>query len=389
MITWQIIFWLTLLLILHSYMVYPWLLQVLSAKKKENEIFYGEDELPGVTVLMSVFNEEKILARKLDSILSSDYPTEKLKIIVGSDASTDQTNAILRAYQDKYPVVSAHIFDKRQGKPGIINRLVEQTEDELIIMTDAKVIFHKETVRTLIRHFKNEEIGIVGGNILNETVAKDGVSIQEKAFMSRELLMKYREGLIWGATIGVYGAVYAIRKKLYTPVPKGFAVDDFFISLNVLRQNKRAILDLNAITWEEVPNKLAEEYRRKVRISTGNFRNMRFFMRELRTPWKGASFAYLSHKVIRWIGPFIILLLLFSTIMLYNRHSHGLYNYALYTAAIIFSLPIIDFFLSKIGIHIVFLRFVRHFVTMNIALIHGFINNIEGKTRDVWQPTNR
>ncbi|MDT8431645.1 MAG: hypothetical protein RQ746_08985, partial [Bacteroidales bacterium] len=113
----------------------------------------------------------------------------------------------------------------------------------------------------------------------------------------------------------------------------------------------------------------------------------RYFARELLTPWKGASFAYISHKVIRWLGPFIFLLFMLSNIMLCS--SHKFYEYTLWGLFGALCLPIIDYFLSKIGIHIVFLRFVRHFVTMNIALLHGFINNIGGIRKDVWQPTNR
>jgi cellulose synthase/poly-beta-1,6-N-acetylglucosamine synthase-like glycosyltransferase len=336
---------------------------------------------------MSVFNEENVLTRKLDSILASNYPTSKIKIIVGSDASTDGTNRILREYEIMDSRVIARIFDQRQGKARVINSLVELSDKEILVMTDAKVFFHPNTIRLLAAHFKNSEIGIVGGNILNEKVEKDGVSIQEKAFMSREILMKYREGMIWGSTIGVYGAIYALRKELYTPVPNGFAVDDFFISMNVLRKNKDAILDINAITYEDVPNLLSEEYRRKVRIATGNFRNMGFFVKELITPWRGASFAYISHKVIRWIGPFILLLFMLSNIFIYDTHEF--YNYSMYGWLAVISLPIIDFFLSKIGIHIVFLRFIRHFIIMNIALLNGFINYLGGITKDVWQPTKR
>lgn len=387
MITWQIIFWTTLLLIMHSYLLYPWILQLLSSKRKENDIFFDDNELPPVTVIMSVFNEEEVLERKLESILGSNYPAYKLQVLVGSDASTDRTNEILKKYENSHPEVTGILFDERQGKPGVINRLVEMCTDEFIIMTDAKVIFHSNTVHHLMRNFKNREIGIVGGNIVNESMGRDGVSIQETAFMSREILMKYREGLAWGATIGVYGAIYALRKELYSKVPAGFAVDDFFISMNVLRKKSRAILDINTVTYHKVPNLLSEEYRRKVRIATGNYRNLRYFGRELLTPWKGASFAYISHKVIRWLGPFFLLLFAASAILLFGINTF--YSYALYATAVIMVLPIFDFLLSKIGIHIVFLRFVRHFITMNIALLHGFLNNLGGINKDVWRPTNR
>ncbi len=384
---WYIIFWSSLLLIAHSYMIYPLILQVLSHRKRENDLYFDETEYPAVTVLMSAYNEQKVMADKLTSILGSSYPAEKITVIVGSDASTDRTNEILLAFAEKDPRIRPVLFKERQGKPGVINQLVEQAGDAFIIMTDANVMFHRDTIPKLIRHFRNSEIGIVGGNVINETVDKNGVAIQEKAFLSREILLKYREGLIWGATIGVEGSVYAIRKELYTPVPRGFAVDDFFISMNVLRKGKQAILEIDAVTYENVPNMMSEEYRRKVRIATGNFRNLRYFGRELIHPWRGDSFAYLSHKVIRWLGPFLILAFMLSNIFLCADHE--IYRIALFLLGGVLCLPIIDYFLSKIGIHIVFLRFVRHFISMNIALFHGFINNLGGIKKDVWQPTNR
>ncbi len=387
MIIWQCIFWLSVLLIIHSYLLFPWLLQLLASNKKENDCKYEVNELPPVSILMSAYNEEGILKKKLDSILNSNYPANKLTILIGSDASNDKTDEILLQYQKDHENIIPILFRERQGKPSVINALMNKVKDEIVVMTDAKVIFHPDTIGGLTAHFKNEKIGIVGGNIINESIQKDGVSIQEKAFMSREILMKYREGLIWGSTIGVYGAIYAIRKKLYTEVPAGFSVDDFYITMNVLRKKQRAILDINVISYQDVPNLLSEEYRRKVRIATGNYQNMKYFFRELFTLWKGKTFAYTSHKVIRWLGPFIFSLFLLSNSFLYAHHP--IYTYSLYGFIVVLTLPIIDFFLSKIGIHIVFLRFVRHFASMNLALLQGFINNITGKKANVWRPTER
>ena len=387
MIIWQCILWLCVLLIMHSYLLFPWLLQVLATNREENTEKFNDDQLPPVTVVMSLYNEEKVIRAKLDSILKSEYPGERISILIGSDASDDRTDEILKEYEEKHGNMRAVLFKERQGKPAVINALMNEVQDEIVVMTDAKVIFHPETVKGLVSHFKNDEIGIVGGNIINESIQKDGVSIQEKAFMSREILMKYREGLIWGATVGVYGAIYAMKKSHYTPVPAGYSVDDFFICMNVLRKKQKAILDINVISYEDVPNLLSEEYRRKVRIATGNYQNLKFFGRELITPWKGSSFAYISHKVIRWTGPFIFALFMLSNIFLYGHHP--LYTYILYGTALALSFPIIDFFLSKIGIHIVFLRFVRHFASMNIALFHGFVNNLKGKKANVWRPTER
>lgn len=387
MIIWIILYWLSVILIAHSYLIYPWILQLLMLNKKTDTEFFTEDELPPLTVVMSVYNEEIVLQNKLDSILAADYPEGKLHILIGSDASNDSTNVILKNFAETYQHAKIELFENRRGKPAVINELVESATTDLLLLTDANVIFHKDVLKKLVRHFKDEKIGSAGVNLQISEVAKKGVSIQEKAFMTRENLMKYREGQLWGSAIGLEGAAYAIRKQLYTHVPAGFAVDDFFITMNVIRKGKAVIIDLEAMCYEEVPALISEEYRRQVRIASGNYTNMRYFAKELLRPWKGSSFAYISHKVIRWTGPFILILFMLSTIFLYNFHE--LYRYTFYGTLSVLSLTIIDFFLGKIGIHIVFLRFIRHFLTMNAALLQGFINYLGGRKQDVWQPTKR
>jgi len=239
----------------------------------------------------------------------------------------------------------------------------------------------------LIRHFKRAETGIVGCNIINSTVSSDGISVQEKAFMSREMVIKMKEGDIWGATIGIYGAAYAIRRNLFTPVPDGYATDDFYITMAVLEKGSEAFLDLDAKTYEEVPNQISEEFRRKVRIATGNYQNLWEFRRIWLNIFSGAGFAFFSHKVIRWLGPFILFFLLILNMFIYPFGT--IYKISLWVQLAFILIPFIDFYLVKLGIHIVFLRFISHFYSMNVALFIGFVNNIRGRQAHVWKPTNR
>ena len=132
MIIWQCIFWLCVMLIMHSYLLFPWLLQVLASNKKENDCRFREDELPPVTVIMSLFNEEKVIRAKLDSILNSKYPKDQIKILVGSDASDDRTDAILKEYGEKHSNIHAVLFTERQGKPAVINALMSEVQDDII-----------------------------------------------------------------------------------------------------------------------------------------------------------------------------------------------------------------------------------------------------------------
>jgi cellulose synthase/poly-beta-1,6-N-acetylglucosamine synthase-like glycosyltransferase len=364
------------------------LIELLAKNKSGNsKVFLKSESLPPVSIIMSVYNEEKVIREKIDSIYNSNYPAEKIELLVGSDNSTDVTNMICTELSEKYPGFRFFPFSIRQGKPSVINQLAEKARYDHLIFTDAKVFFTDSTLYELVKHFKNEKIDIVGGNILNRKVSKDGISRQEKAFMSREIQIKRNEGILWGQTIGVYGAIYAIRKKAFHPVPEGYSVDDFYITMSVLKEKGRAIMELNSITIEDVPNQLSTEFKRKVRISAGNFQNLKKFFSCLFPPWSSLSFAFMSHKVIRWLGPILLLTIFISNLFLLNRGL--LYNISFYLQIFLFIIPLIDLFLRKLNIHVVFLRFVTHFLTMNLALLTGLIKQLAGIKTNIWQPTKR
>jgi cellulose synthase/poly-beta-1,6-N-acetylglucosamine synthase-like glycosyltransferase len=368
--------------------LYPLVLKLLSRNKKENTLVYEPgDGLPIVSIIMSVHNEEMFITEKIRSIYYTLYPLNKFEVLVGSDKSTDDTNRICNVYTENYEHFHFFPFAERQGKPAVVNQLVDKARGDILVLTDAKVFFEINTIPELIKHFKNPDIDIVGGNIRNEKTNPDGISIQEKAFMNREIRMKYMEGLIWGKTMGIYGAIYAIRKSAITKVPPDYSVDDFFITMNVLRKKRKAILNLAATTLENVPVDLTTEFRRKVRISAGNFQNLRHFFSCLWPPFSALSFVFASHKVIRWIGPFLLILIFAANVIL--ALSSEFYYILLAFQIFLSILPIIDMILRKLNLHVIILRFVTHFYAMNFALLLGFFKNLIGMKTNIWQPTRR
>jgi len=385
---WDIIFWGSVLAILHSYVFYPLIIIVLAKRFKNNtEVFNAGDNLPFVSVIISVHNEEMIISEKLRNVFNSTYPEEKIELLVGSDGSSDRTDEILHVNSNEIEALRFFPFKERKGKPAVINRLRDEAMGEILIFTDAKVMFTPETIFELVKHFRNDRIGLVGASIQNTIVNKSGISIQEWSFMSREIKLKHYEGKIWGSMIGAYGACYAIRNELFSHVPAGYSVDDFYITMKVLEREKRCILEMDAVCNENVPNRLSEEFRRKIRISAGNFQNLRTFFRLLWPPNTGLAFSFFSHKVLRWFGPFLLLLVIISNIIL--SATSQLYWVLLLIQAVLLLSPIIDFLLRNIGVHIVFLRFITHFYTMNLALLAGFLKFIKGAETNVWHPTKR
>ncbi len=384
----EFIYWLSVGIIIHSYILYPLILRLMARNKEDNkDIYTPGSDLPEVSILMSVYNEELVMKKKLFGIINTNYPSNRLEIIIGSDNSTDLTNNIITDFQAQYPGLIKFIPSPlRQGKPNTINQLVDMAKGEVLIITDANVMFDHETIYELVKHFKNEQIGIVDSHMINSGINKSGISIQENAYISREVMMKRRESLIWGTMMGPFGGCYAIRKELFCYIPKNFLVDDFFINMKVLEQGKKSINNLNAKVYEDVSNNLSDEFRRKVRIATGNFQNLAEFAHILLPFTSGVSFSFLSHKVLRWYGPFFLILALISNLYLIHNKFYFLL-FSLYS--ITFVVPFIDFLFKKIGVNIIPLRFITHFYSMNIALLIGFVKYIKGVKSNVWQPTKR
>jgi cellulose synthase/poly-beta-1,6-N-acetylglucosamine synthase-like glycosyltransferase len=383
----QILFWFFIALIFHTYVLFPYLLQLITRNKRQNEILFpaSSEELPHVDIIFSAYNEETVIAEKIESTFASNYPIHKIHLYIGSDASNDRSDSIIDEYRKKFPSIVFIKFPKT-GKVGIVNELVNKSSSPIIILTDANVFFNHDTIYQLVKHFKNKNIGLVGGNILNEKYKKEGISIQERSYQERENRIKYQEGLWDGVMIGAAGGCYSIRRENFYPVPQNFLVDDFYITMSVLKEGRKAINELNAIAYEDVSNNIKEEFRRKARISAGNFQNLAFFSDLLR-PFTPLGFCFISHKVMRWLTPFFIIFVIFSNMILTGISE--VYNLIFIGQLIILFIPLFDWLLKKVKINFRLFRFITHFYGMNIALLAGFIKFLTGVKSSVWQPTVR
>ena len=387
MITLQIIFWICLFLVSYSYILFPLILKWLAGRASLNAGSYAEEELPVISVLIAAHNEEKMIGVKIDSVFSGNYPSEKLEVLVGSDASTDQTNAILKQKKKTNATLQLFLFEKRQGKPRIINQLAQKAGGEILVISDANVLLESDTLKELIRYFKEERIGLVDSRLISTGIKKLGISRQEKFYSSREVDIKHRESVLWEAMMGPFGGCYAIRKSFYKPVPDHFLVDDFYINMSVLEQGGTCISNMQARVSEDVSSNPREEFKRKKRISAGNYQNLFRFRAMIFRSRKGVGFCFFSHKVLRWLVPFLVLITLCLSIILGMNSTFYLLLFLLQVLVLL--IPVIEHILRKIGIQSIPLRFVSHFVLMNMALFAGFFKFSRGIKSNVWQPTSR
>ena len=384
----QIVFWVSVAVMFHSYVLYPLLLWFLMriAKKAVFEEYTPNDELPFISILIAAHNEETVIAKKIESINSTSYPLNKIEIIIGSDCSTDSTNSIIKSFETNQSNLKLLEFYERQGKIGVVNKLIDIARGEIIISTDANVFFEEDTIFELVKRMKDSSIGLVDSRMVNTGLNQSGISIQESTYITHEVLVKYREGVLWGTMIGPFGGCFAIRKELFVKPPENFLVDDFYINMKVLEQGKKCLNNLEARVYEDVSNELSEEFRRKVRIAQGNFQNLKTFRKMLWPPTKPLAFAFMSHKVIRWIGPLFIILAIISVLFL---QSILFYRIVVLAIGVIILIPFVDFLFKKLKVNLVLLRFVTHFFSMNIALLVGLIKYLKGVNSNVWQPTQR
>lgn len=383
----EILFWTVFLLIAQSYIFYPLFTQLYGRKLKNNSLVYTkEEDLPMLSILMAAHNEEQVIEEKINSILNSNYPSSKIEILIGSDCSTDKTNAIIKKYAESDKRLHFFEFSNRTGKIGIINMLNQKAIGEILLLTDANVILEPSTLFELVKNFRNPEISLVDSFMKHRNLKTDGISYQESNYISNEVNTKHAEGKIWGSLMGPFGGCFAIRRVDFLPVPNNFLVDDFYICMQVLKNKKRCISDEKAIVLEDVSNNINAEFKRKIRISSGNFQNLAKFW-PLLLGFNGTAFAFLSHKVLRWLTPFFILFILLVFPFLLAAKENYLY-FGVFLI-VMFSSLAFDFILKKMNIHLSVLRFLTHFTSMNIALFLGFFRYIRGIKSSVWEPTER
>jgi cellulose synthase/poly-beta-1,6-N-acetylglucosamine synthase-like glycosyltransferase len=391
----SIIVWISLLALLHAYVFYPLLLKLLARKRKAHQVLFDDHgQWPDVHVLMSLYNEEQVIVEKLGSLLEQDYAGQ-IHIWIGSDASMDQTNEIVQQYAQQHPGIHFFPFDDRQGKPGVINTLYEKIsekyslEDALFLITDANVFLVPGVVRLLAGHFKDPAIGLVDARMVHTGMKEEGISKAEDQYISMEVWIKYWEGVLWGKMIGPFGGCYMLRAKYFRKVPSNFLVDDFYIAMKVFEQGGKAINELKAVCYEAVSHDIAVEYRRKKRISAGNYQNLLAFRSLWWPPVKTLNFAFFSHKVLRWWGPFFLILLLLGSGLL-SISGSAFYQLLFFLLVIcLIVVPLFDWILSRFHINWTPLRGIRYFVLMNLALLAGFWKFLKGIKTNVWQPTKR
>jgi cellulose synthase/poly-beta-1,6-N-acetylglucosamine synthase-like glycosyltransferase len=384
----EVLFWLSLSFIGYTYFVYPAVLFVayslvqlrrdwryLIDRRERRVPALDEDAVPMISFLIPAYNEEAHLLEKINNLREMDYPRQKIQILFVSDGSTDATNEILKALPD--PNIEMIFLPRRSGKATALNQAVLRARHEILVFSDASTLFAPDALRNLARHFADARVGAVCGALRFQASSESQQA--EGIYWKYESMIRLMEGRL-GATLTASGAVYALRREAYLPLDPRTVLDDFVIPMNARRGGYRVLYDPEVIATDYAPESIKGEFTRRVRLATGSFASLMFL---LKVPMGGfGRFAFVSHKLLRWILPLLLCTLLISNVTLVRHPAYaafGLLQLSFYLSAGL------GFLLRERMQGVRFVLLPYFLLAMNVAFLVGLSRSLTKQEEVIWQ----
>jgi cellulose synthase/poly-beta-1,6-N-acetylglucosamine synthase-like glycosyltransferase len=382
------IFVVSTLLLLYNYLIYPILALLIarwcsSAAAPVPGAGPGDRPLPSVALIIAAYNEERVIDEKLRNSLALDYPGALLSIVVVSDGSTDSTPAIVHRYRVN-GVRSLH-QPPRLGKTAAINRAVASTNADIIVFSDANNMFEPEALRELVKHFDDPTVGGVCGlkQIYN---SPDRESTQgDSLYWKYESAIKEAESQIYSITTAD-GEIFALRHALYEPLDDRVVNDDAELTLLLVRKGYRVLYERKAISYEHASIRIEDDFHVKVRMVSGGFQTVARHWRFLLLPTTWFAIAFVSHKLLRWLAPELLLLVALSSIWLADR---PFFLVMVLLQAIFYFLALTGWITRNWTAHPVGVYVPFYFCVMNLAALRGLWRFLAKTQTTQWRKAER
>jgi poly-beta-1,6-N-acetyl-D-glucosamine synthase len=381
----EILFFTCAFLVVYHYGLYP-LAVITLARLRQGAGNSGRDsepaQWPKVTLLIAAYNEQRVIAGKLRNSLELNYPGE-CEIIVVSDGSNDRTADIVASFADR-GVVSMH-ESARRGKTAALNRGVAAARGEIIVFSDANNDFSHNALRALVGHFVDGRVGgVCGVKQIREADQRES-SMGDSLYWRYESAVKYAEGRL-GSITNADGEIFAMRKSLYKAIDESVINDDAEITFDIVRQGYRILYEPEARSIEYASIRIEDDFHVKVRMVAGGYQTLARHWRMLLPPRSWFSFAYLSHKVLRYLAPVLLisvflltvwlsanpvfLALLIGQIMFYGVAAYGYRRIRKYALPTLVYVPF-------------------YFSAMNLAALFGLVRFIARQQGTKWRKAER
>jgi cellulose synthase/poly-beta-1,6-N-acetylglucosamine synthase-like glycosyltransferase len=394
-------FWLALLgvsfsLVAYAHVGYPSILAFLAARarlKRRNTPKPLElKTTPTVSIICAAWNEETVIAAKIDNALDQDYPRERLELVIASDGSDDRTNEIVGARLSSQVRLVA--LPHRGGKARAIRQAAAVAKGEVFVLTDANAFFARDAVSRLVERLFERGVSCAFGRV---ELRPDGCPFAEGEglFYRLERRIQKDESDL-DSVIGVDGALYAIRRESFVAPPDGSVLDDLEVGIEATRAGRRVVYEPRAIAWEDATPSLAQEFRRKTRIVAGAVQALRAGRllpdRSRRVLW----FEYASHKLLRWISPvFLIVFLVASAALASERATESATTWEAIAGACLLGAQLAFYGLALAGlalhrrVALGKLGVPLYFTAMHAAALVGLVRGLRGRQTAAWKRADR
>ncbi|MDH3718322.1 MAG: glycosyltransferase family 2 protein [Planctomycetota bacterium] len=310
---WHYVFWISLGLLVYMLLGYPLILLVVRRLRRRRSVPAEPEELPTVTCIIPAHNEERVLQAKLENALALDYPRDRLEIVVASDGSADRTVEIAQSFAPRG--VRVLEFSARRGKASVLNDACAEATGQVLCLCDANVMFQRDALQHLVRPLDDTQVGAVTGVVLLAS-EESNFGEGESFYYLLERAVQLAESDV-GSLMGVDGGMYVIRRELFQALPAETILDDFAISMQAVRNGQRVVYQPLARATESGTPTATQEFRRRLRMAAGTVQILKWgYFPRLRQPvllWQ-----FLSHKLVRWVGPWLLLTLLLANIALWS-----------------------------------------------------------------------
>lgn len=373
------IFALALAASIYVYFGYPLLLLVLARVRprpvRRDRVY------PRISVIIAAYDEAEVIAAKIRDTLDNGYPAERLEVIVASDGSTDATVPIARGFE--HPRV--RVLDlPRRGKLPTLNRAVQEAIGDLLVFTDADTLLAPGALIYLAENFADPVVGGVAGRKVTAADASGHVTRGEGLYARYDEWQKGLEST-FGSAVASHGALHALRRSLYVPVTDPTAADDMAISMQVVLQGWRLVYDPRAVVYVEAPTGAGIEFHRKVRIANQVMRALLGLGKSL---WTSGFYSVqlLSHKLLRYLVPIFLMLLLASNAWLAAVGESPYWDLLLWLQGGFYGAALLGAALRSSGANIRALSVPFYFCLINAAAMLAVVSVLRGERAAKWSP---
>lgn len=369
-----------LLLCIYPFLIYPGLLRLWFGRAKgSSKRPIDGAAVPDVALIICALNEQGVIAAKIENSLALDYPADKLHVIVISDGSTDSTAEIVARYRGR----GIELVDQsvRRGKIANLNAVLPTRHEEVVVLSDANVMYRADAIRRVVARFSDPSVGCVSGRVIL-TDSDPLLHSPTEQYYSLEWFLQEAGSAIYSMP-GADGAMYALRRQLFLPCAPDTIIEDFVIPMSVIRQGFRVVLEPDAIGWEQGSTSLREEFRRKVRIAAGAMQSL---IRGNGWPGKAPArfwFVFVSHKLLRWLSPVTGAMLLVLACVSVRRSFSQLVLAAFAVAAILAIVRL------RTNSRHPLLSAAFYFVFGQVATAYGLAKGLVGRQTVLWAKVNR